>query len=114
MFHDAGTVSYGELTHYVAGGEPVSADEYRVSPREQLRREGLRYNPIRNRHNRQTTERYIEFWVAVSDALQTALRANGVPCHETIHNGIDAAAIAEAGDPSSYGRPPESSARRTP
>ena len=101
-FHDAGTVSYGELTRHVAGGEPVSADEYRVSPRKQLRREGLRYNPIRNRHNRQTLRRYIESGVAVSDALRTALRANDVPCHETIHNGVDAAAIASAGDPSAF------------
>ncbi|MFC4449627.1 glycosyltransferase family 4 protein [Halorussus aquaticus] len=105
-YHDAGTVSYGELTGYLddppAGDRPIPAEEYRVSPRRQARREGLRYNPLRNPANRRTRRRHVERGVAVSDALRTALRANGVPCHETIRNGVDAAAVAEAGDPAAF------------
>ncbi|NEU56559.1 glycosyltransferase family 4 protein [Halorussus sp. MSC15.2] len=105
-YHDAGTVSYGELTGYLddppAGDRPIPAEEYRVSPRRQFRREGLRYNPVRNPANRRTRRRHVEYGVAVSDALRTALRANGVPCHETIRNGVDAAAVAEAGYPAAF------------
>lgn len=107
-FHDAGTVSYGELTGYLAdppaGDEPIPAGRYRVDPRRQFRREGLRYNPVRNVANRRTLRRHVDRGVAVSDALRTALRANGVPCHGTIRNGVDAEAIAEAGDPDEFRR----------
>ena len=105
-YHDAGTVSYGELTGYLddppAGDEPIPEGEYRVDPRRQFRREGLRYNPVRNRANRRTLRRHVDRGVAVSDALRTALRANGVPCNETIRNGVDAEAIAGAGDPAAF------------
>lgn len=114
-YHDAGTVSYGELTGYLAdppeggdlaslleGDRPIPPSEYRVSPWRQLRREGVRYNPIRNRANCRTRRRHVERGVAVSDALRTALRANGIPCHETIRNGVDAEAIAESGDSTDF------------
>lgn len=105
-FHDAGTVSYGELAGYVErrdpGDGPVSSDEYRVSPWRQLRREGWRYNPLRNRRNRRTRRRHVDRGVAVSDALRTALRVNGIPCHDTIHNGVDAVAVASSGDPAGF------------
>ncbi|WP_435179259.1 glycosyltransferase family 4 protein [Halorussus sp. AFM4] len=105
-YHDAGTVSYGELTGYLddppAGDEPVPDEAYRVSPWQQLRREGLRYNPVRNRANRRTLRRHVAVGVAVSDALRTALRANGVPCHRVVRNGVDADAVADAGDPAAF------------
>ncbi|MFC4550711.1 glycosyltransferase family 4 protein, partial [Halorussus sp. GCM10023401] len=88
------------------GGPDSHADvrpaEYRVNPLQQLRREGLRYNPIRNRRNRQTINRYTELGVGVSDALRTALRANGLDCGETVRNGVDAAAVTDAGDPAAF------------
>lgn len=105
-FHDAGTVSYGELASYLAdpptGDEPIPVEAYRVSPWRQFRREGLRYNPIRNWRNRRTLRRTLELGVAVSEVLRTALLANGIPCHRTIHNGVDAEAIADAGDPTGF------------
>lgn len=96
-FHDTGTVTYGELTGFVEDGpppEPVPAWAYHVDPWEQLREEGLRYNPLRNRINRRHVDRYVDRGVAVSDELRRALAANGVPVDETIRNGIDAAAFA--------------------
>jgi glycosyltransferase involved in cell wall biosynthesis len=107
-YHDAGTASYGELTGYLddppSGEEPIPPDDYRVSPWRQFRSEGFRYNPLRNAANRRTFDRNVAVGAAVSDALRTALRANGIPCRETIHNGVDADAIADAGDPTAFRR----------
>ncbi|WP_101297918.1 glycosyltransferase family 4 protein [Halegenticoccus soli] len=94
-FHDAGTVSYGELTCFVesdppTGKERIPASAYRVTPRRQLRRQGLRYFPLRNRLNRRHLDRHVDVGVAVSDELRRALRANGVPCHRTVRNGVPA------------------------
>lgn len=93
-FHDAGTVSYGELTGFVegdrpSGAEPIPAETYRVSPWRQLREQKLRYFPLRNRLNRRYLDRHVDVGVAVSHELRRALEANGIPCHATIHNGID-------------------------
>ncbi|WP_227374012.1 glycosyltransferase family 4 protein [Haladaptatus halobius] len=94
-YHDAGTVSYGELTDFVErhpaeGKRPIPTDWYRVNPRRQFRGQGVRYFPLRNRLNRRHLDRDVSVGVAVSDELRRALEANGVACHETIHNGVDA------------------------
>ncbi|WP_254546563.1 glycosyltransferase family 4 protein [Halomarina pelagica] len=92
-FHDAGTVSYGELTHFVedvpVGEGRISAAAYRVDPWYQLKRQRLGYFPLRNRRNRRCMDRCVDVGVAVSRELRRALRANGVPCDEVIHNGVD-------------------------
>lgn len=113
-FHDAGTVSYGELTHLVdevpmpeedglardrPPTEPLPERAYRIDPWRQLRDEGFRYNPLRNRMNRRAIDRHVSVGVAVSDALRRALRANGVPCHEVIHNGVSTETRARAPRP---------------
>ncbi|WP_227354117.1 glycosyltransferase family 4 protein [Haladaptatus salinisoli] len=101
-YHDAGTVSYGELTHFVErhpteGKRRIPADRYRVNPWRQFREQGARYFPLRNRLNRRHLGRDVSVGVAVSDELRRALEANGVPCRETIHNGVDASEFAADG-----------------
>ena len=122
-FHDAGTVSYGEHTHVAenvpmdspgsaasAVGEggtppaPTPTAAYEVDPWRQLREQGPRYNPLRNRLNRRALDRHVDVGVAVSDALRRALRANGVPCHEVIHNGVDACAFEGVEEGSTFRR----------
>ena len=102
-YHDAGTFAYGEYTAHVADAPqspalPVPGSAYRADPVRQAREEGLRYLPIRNRHNRRTLERHVDAGVAVSDALRRALTANGMPCHRTVHNGVDASKFGASGD----------------
>ena len=101
-FHDAGTFAYGEYTAYVADAPrdlPVPGSAYRADPVRQAREQGLRYLPVRNRLNRRVLHRHVDSGVAVSDTLRRALTANGVPCHRTIHNGVDAEAFdADADD----------------
>ncbi|MFC6824412.1 glycosyltransferase family 4 protein [Halopelagius fulvigenes] len=95
-YHDAGTFAYGEYTAHVADAPrnlPVAGSAYRADPVRQAREQGLRYFPLRNRHNRRTLRRHVDVGVAVSDALRRALTANGMPCHRTVHNGVDAAAF---------------------
>ncbi|QLG60425.1 glycosyltransferase family 4 protein [Halorarum salinum] len=91
-YHDAGTFAYGEFTAPVegapVGGSPLAA-AYRASPLRQARDQGVRYFPLRNQLNRRTLERCVDVGVAVSDALGEALRANGMPCRITIHNGVE-------------------------
>lgn len=98
-FHDAGTISYGELTAHVEDGtptDPVPIEAYEIDPIRQSREVGLRYNPIRNWSNRRTLERHVDIAVTVSDTLGRALTANGVPVDRTIHNGVDVSAFGAA------------------
>ncbi|MFC7157358.1 glycosyltransferase family 4 protein [Halomarina halobia] len=93
-FHDAGTVAYGELTHFLegdasAGGGRVPVAAYRVDPWYQLKRQRLRYFPLRNHRNRRCVEECVDVGVAVSRELRRALVANGIACERVIHNGID-------------------------
>ena len=100
-YHDAGTFAYGEYTAHVADAPrdlPVPGSAYRADPVRQAHEQGLRYLPVRNRLNRRALERHVDAGVAVSDALRRALTANGVPCHHTIRNGIDAARFDEDGE----------------
>lgn len=53
-----------------------------------LRRYRFRYAPGRRRRIRRIFERSSTWVVAVSGLLERALRANRVPCHDVIHNGI--------------------------
>jgi glycosyltransferase involved in cell wall biosynthesis len=96
-YHDAGTFAYGEYTAHVADAPrdlPIPGADYRANPLRQAREEGFRYFPLRTRHNRRTLRRHVDVGVAVSDALERALTANGMPCHRTIRNGVDADAFA--------------------
>ncbi len=101
-YHDAGTVSYGELTGFVERGppddDPIPTEAYRASPAYQLRNERLRYFPPRNELNRRCLHRSVDLGVAVSAELRRALTANGMPCRDVIHNGIDADAFATGHD----------------
>lgn len=97
-FHDAGTVSYGELTYFVKENppertEPVPTTDYQVSPWRQLRQQGPRYFPLRTPLNRYQLTRHVDLGVAVSRELRRALQANGIPCSDVVHNGVDASAV---------------------
>lgn len=94
-FHDVMSFSYGRLTttRYLAGA-PGTFD-HRVDTREQFAQAGLTWNPLRNMLIRKALSG-IHARVAVSNALQTALLQNGVPCDRVIHNGIDPASAAPA------------------
>ncbi|GAB3670260.1 glycosyltransferase family 4 protein [Halopiger thermotolerans] len=98
-FHDAGTVSYGELTVVAERAPPLSADAdsaaipasaYRVSPRQQFREQGLRYFPPRTEANRRCIAERVDVGVAVSERLRRGLAVNGVECDRVVRNGIDA------------------------
>lgn len=97
-FHDAGTVSYGELTHFIEenppeGTEPVPATDYQVSPWRQFRQQGPQYFPLRTPLNRYQLTHHVDLGVAVSRELRRALQANGISCSDVIHNGVDASAV---------------------
>ncbi|WP_247729039.1 glycosyltransferase family 4 protein [Halovivax limisalsi] len=107
-FHDAGTVSYGELTTVADRAPDGFADDadapalpdsaYKVSPVEQALEQKLRYVPIRNPANRRCLSRCVDVGIAVSRALRRGLAVNGVDCSRVIHNGVDAARFDREAD----------------
>lgn len=99
-YHDAGTFAYGEFTSVVDDtpvGGPVPEGACRATPLRQVRDQGVRYVPLRNRCNRRALDRHVDVGVAVSDALRRALEANGMPCHRTVHNGVEVDGAAPDG-----------------
>jgi glycosyltransferase involved in cell wall biosynthesis len=87
--HDAMSVAYTKLDHFVGpGGPPTTPAALKLPPRHNLRQMRLRYNPLRNLAIRALMGR-LDRRLAVSQALAEALAANGLPPFEVVHNGLD-------------------------
>ncbi len=89
--HDAMTVAYGKLTHFIDPARPEQCDgfNYRLPFGYNLRQMRFRWNPARNLSIRHTLRYYTDARVAVSHELKKALEANRLPPFEVVHNGID-------------------------
>ncbi|EMA18462.1 glycogen synthase [Haloarcula argentinensis DSM 12282] len=99
-YHDGMSFAYGKITHFVDndpdndGCLPNYA--YRPSVLHQVRRAKFQYNPIRNRVNKWYLSNYVDHCIAVSHELGRALRVNGRPVDDVIHNGVDQQAYLKA------------------
>ncbi len=89
--HDAMTVAYGKLTHFIDPSRPEQRDgfNYRLPFGYNLRQMRFRWNPARNLSIRHTLRYYTDARIAVSGELKKALEANRLPPFEVVHNGID-------------------------
>jgi len=89
--HDAMTVAYGKLTHFIDPARPEQCDgfNYRLPRGYNLRQMRFRWNPARNLSIHHTLRYYTDARVAVSGELKKALEANRLPPFEVVHNGID-------------------------
>ena len=90
-FHDTMSFDYGKSTQFVDPNDlsDQPSASYKISPLPTLAANRLRYFPLRNLVIRYYLRRYTKKTFAVSDELNRALRANGITCAGTIHNGID-------------------------
>ncbi len=89
--HDVMPFTTSKLTHFI---DPrrcgvTSPHEYRLPAFYNLRRQRLRYNPLRNIVIRHILTADIQARIAVSQAHREALEANQLPPFRVIHNGID-------------------------
>ena len=87
--HDVMTFCYQKLTCF-HGGEEARGQEHDVVARASkcVPCQRLRFRPGRNARIRGVLERDVHRVTAVSDALAEVLRANRVPVHATVHNGL--------------------------
>lgn len=89
-FQDAMAVAYGKITHFVDPTRATYApDEYRLPPFYSLRTNRLRYNPFRTARIRHILTRHVRERVSISEALRTALAANGLPMQRVVYPGQD-------------------------
>ncbi|MCS6835947.1 MAG: glycosyltransferase family 4 protein [Anaerolineae bacterium] len=89
--HDVMPFAYHKLRHFVrADRDEYGADDYRLPPLYNLWQMRLRYNPLRNPRIGAVLSR-TSARIAPSAALALALRANGLPSFQVIHNGVDPA-----------------------
>lgn len=89
--HDAMSFDYGKCTQCIDYSD-LSANpqlRYRISPWVTARTYRFRYFPLRNLIIRTYLKRYPNRVVAVSHELKKLVSANGIPCDDVIHNGID-------------------------
>ncbi|MDA0947946.1 MAG: glycosyltransferase family 4 protein [Planctomycetota bacterium] len=87
--HDVMTFCYQKLTCF-HGGEEAGGQEFDVVARASkcVPCQRLRFRPGRNARIRRVLERDVDRVTVVSDALGEVLRANQVPVHATVHNGL--------------------------
>ena len=87
--HDVMTFCYQKLTCF-HGGEEARGQQHDVVARASkcIPCQRLRFRPGRNARIRGILERDVHRVTAVSDALAEVLRANQVPVHATVHNGL--------------------------
>lgn len=87
--HDVMTFCYQKLTCF-HGGEEAGGQEFDVVARASkcVPCQRLRFRPGRNASIRRVLERDVDRVTVVSDALGEVLRANRVPVHATVHNGL--------------------------
>lgn len=94
--HDAMTVAYGRLTHFV--GEDTcgvtSPNAYRLPFAYNLHQMRFRYNPFRNLAIRHLLNNYTHARTCVSESLAQALASNGLGGFEVAYNGVDVSAFA--------------------
>jgi glycosyltransferase involved in cell wall biosynthesis len=93
--HDVMPFAFQKFVEFInpqARGVPTAFD-YRLRPGVNLRRQRLRYNPLRNPAIRYVLWRYVDVLITPSRALQEAHRANRVLARrmEVIPYGIDVA-----------------------
>ena len=90
--HDVMAIAYEKLRHYVSPSTcpPPSPELYKLPLLHNLRQARFRYNPFRNACIRRTLRRDVRLRVAVSEALRSALEANGLPDFRVVHNGVSA------------------------
>jgi glycosyltransferase involved in cell wall biosynthesis len=98
--HDAMTVAYGRLTHFVREDrcDVDSPDAYRLPFGYNLRQMRFRYNPFRNLAIRHILNHYTHERTCVSAALGQALASNRLEDFKVVHNGVDMASFAAPPD----------------
>ncbi|MCU0466405.1 MAG: glycosyltransferase family 4 protein [Anaerolineae bacterium] len=91
-FQDAMSVAYGKITHFARPDQcDYPAEAYRLPPLHNLTSQRLRYNPFRTARILDILRRHVDVRVSISQALKTALEANGVPEMQVIYPGLDPA-----------------------
>ncbi|MEL6428506.1 MAG: glycosyltransferase family 4 protein [Planctomycetota bacterium] len=88
--HDVMTFCYQKLTCFHGGEEHGGTlDDIVARPSKCIPCQRLRFRPGRNARIREVLERDVDRVNVVSDELGRLLRANRVPVHATVHNGLD-------------------------
>ena len=88
LAHDVMPFAYGKINYFIEP-ERCGPVDYRLPRGHNLRMMRFRYNPIRNLVIRRVLTRHTRIRTAVSDALRTALEANGLPPFRVVYNGVD-------------------------
>lgn len=88
--HDVMLFHYGKLTEFIdySTTEIPKTFNYKISPLQQWKKYGLRYNLLRNFIIKRYL-RYIDGIFAVSHALRDALIQNGIDVSAVVYNGVD-------------------------
>ena len=95
--HDVMPFAYSKLRHFARAGVALPdlpgslglPAAYRLPRFYNLKSNRFRYNPWRNRLIRRYLSRHADRRTAPSQALADAMRVNGLPPFDVVHNGID-------------------------
>lgn len=90
--HDVMSFSYTRLDHNA--GKQGAGGDYQVSLALLFNQAGKSFNPFRNPLIKRFINRNVNKVFAVSDALKTALKQNGIARVQTLHNGINVSGFA--------------------
>jgi glycosyltransferase involved in cell wall biosynthesis len=100
--HDTMSVTYQKYDEFINPSklEIPERFDYRVSAMSQMRKQRLRYFPLRNAIIRRLVSTSVDAMISPSRELLEVLRANGISARRMIHiaNGIDAEAFESSAD----------------